>query len=75
MLRAFAPAIKAARAPGEPTTKNKAYVQAVADVNARLAAAQLTSRSEVLRGLVLQKRLRVVAAMHDVATGRVTLLD
>ena len=47
-------------------------MQAVADANAKLAAAQLTSRSEVLRGLVGQKQLRVVSAMHDIATGRVT---
>ena len=72
MLRNFGPAIKAARAPGEPNTKNKSYVQAVADANAKLAAAQLTSRSEVLRGLVEQRQLRVVSAMHDIATGRVT---
>jgi carbonic anhydrase len=32
----------------------------------------LTSRSEVLRGMVERKQLRVVSAMHDVATGRVT---
>jgi carbonic anhydrase len=74
MLRNFAPAIKAARAPGERSAKNPAFVQAVAEANARLAAAQLTSRSEVLRALVEQKTLRVVAAMHDVATGRVTFL-
>ena len=71
MLRNFAPAIKATRPDGEATSKNKAYVQAVADTNAKLAAAQLTSRSEVLRGLVERRALRVVAAMHDVATGRV----
>jgi carbonic anhydrase len=72
MLRNFAPAIKAARAPGEPNVKNAAYVQAVADANAKIAASQLTARSEVLRTLVGQKKLRVVSAMHDIATGRVT---
>jgi carbonic anhydrase len=72
MLRNFAPAIEAARAPGEPNAKNKYYVQAVADANAKLAATKLTSRSDVLRGLVEQKQLRVVSAMHDIATGRVT---
>ena len=72
MLRNFAPAIKAVRPNGEATSKNKAYVQAVADANAKLAAAQLTSRSEVLRALVEKRQLRVVSAMHDIATGRVT---
>lgn len=72
MLRNFAPAIKAAKATGEANTKNKAWVQAVADANAKLTAAQVTSRSLVLRKLVDEKKLRVVSAMHDVATGRVT---
>ena len=74
-LSSFAPAIEAARAPGGRSTGNVAYVQAVADANARLAAAQLTSRSEVLRSLVERRTLRVVAAMHDVATGRVTFFS
>ena len=71
MLRNFAPAIKATKPHGEASTKNKSYVQAVADTHARLSAAQLTSRSEVMRQLVEQRTLRVVAAMHDVSTGRV----
>ena len=74
MLRNFAPAIKATRPNGEASAKNAAYVQAVAETHAKLAAAQLTSRSEVLRGLVEQRKLRVAAAMHDVATGRVSFL-
>ena len=72
MLRNFAPAIKATRASGEANGKNAAYVQAVADTHAKLGAAQITSRSEVIRKLVEQRRLRVVAAMHHVATGRVS---
>lgn len=72
MLRNFAPAIKAVRATGDATSKNKAYVQAVADANAKLTAAQLTSRSEVLRAMVEKRELRIVSAMNDIATGRVT---
>jgi carbonic anhydrase len=72
MLRNFEPAIKASQGvAGEHNAKNKAYVQAVADANAKMAATQLTARSEVLRTLVEQKQLRVVSAMHDLATGRV----
>jgi carbonic anhydrase len=74
MLRHFGPAIKATRAHGDASSKNPAYVQAVADTHARMAAGQLAARSEVMRALVEQRRLRVVAAMHDVATGRVSLL-
>jgi carbonic anhydrase len=72
MLRNFAPAIKATRPAGEASGRNPAYVQAVADMHAKLSAAQVVARSEVVRQLVAQRRLRVVAAMHDVASGRVT---
>jgi carbonic anhydrase len=72
MLRHFAPAIKASQGvAGEHNSKNKSYVQAVADANAKIAATQLTARSEVLRTPVEQQQLRVVSAMHDLATGRV----
>jgi len=53
-------------------SKNKKLVQAVADQNARDAAGLLTERSEILRSLVAQGKLRIVSAMHDVGTGRVT---
>lgn len=53
-------------------SKNKKLVQAVADQNARDAAGLLTERSEILRTLVAQGKLRIVSAMHDVGTGRVT---
>ncbi|MFY7973843.1 MAG: carbonic anhydrase family protein [Rubrivivax sp.] len=57
---------------GPRSSKNKTLVQAVADQNARDAAGLLTERSEILRTLVAQGNLRIVSAMHDVGTGRVT---
>jgi carbonic anhydrase len=69
------PAVEATTGiPGERSSKNKAFVQAVAETNARLAARTLLERSPVMAGLVDAGSLRVVAAMHDVGTGRVTLL-
>jgi carbonic anhydrase len=47
----------------------------VAIANARLGAKKLTDTSDVLRDLVAAKQLRIVAAMHDVATGRVAFLE
>jgi carbonic anhydrase len=46
----------------------------VAETNARMAAANLMSRSPVLKGMVNAGQLRIAAAMHDLATGRVTFL-
>lgn len=54
------------------TSKNKAFVQKVADENVRLTVYALTERSAVLRDLVAANRLKILGAMHDVATGRVT---
>jgi carbonic anhydrase len=56
---------------GVPSSKDKALVQRVAERNAQDAAAQLTSRSETLAGLVREGKLKIVYAMHDVATGKV----
>ena len=54
------------------TSNNKAFVQKVADKNVRLTVQALTDRSTVLKTLVVGKRLKVVGAMLDVATGRVS---
>ncbi|MGE0426270.1 MAG: carbonic anhydrase family protein [Reyranellaceae bacterium] len=67
------PAVKAnASYAGDKTSKNTAFVQAVADSNAKLAARMLTDRSAVLKGLVDAKQLLIVAAMHDLSTGKVS---
>ena len=47
------PAVEATKGiPGERTSKNKAFVQAVAETNARLAARMLIERSPAMAGLV-----------------------
>jgi carbonic anhydrase len=73
MLQNFRPAIAAAKGvDGERSSRNKKLVQAVADMNAKLAAKMLTDKSAVLRELVQKKELVIASAMHDVATGKVT---
>ena len=59
---------------GERSSKNAAFVQAVAETNAKLAARTLVDRSPIMSALIDAGSLRVVAAMHDIATGRVSLL-
>ena len=68
------PAVAATRFEGDRTTKNHAFVQAVAETNARLTAQKLTRDSKVIRELVEAKQLRIAAAMHDISTGKVTFL-
>jgi carbonic anhydrase len=64
--------IKISPVDGPQTSKNKRLVQAVADQNAQDAAAMLVARSEVLRALMGEGKLKIVAAMHDIGTGKIT---
>jgi carbonic anhydrase len=76
LLAKIRPAVEASKdAPGVHTSKNADFVQQVAITNAKLAAENLTKGSEVLRDLVAAKQLKIVSAMHDVATGRVTFSE
>jgi carbonic anhydrase len=65
---------KVAALQGAHTSKDAAFVQAVAVQNAKDAAALLLSRSTVLQELVAARKLTIAAAMHDLATGVVTWL-
>jgi carbonic anhydrase len=65
---------KVAKLQGQHTSKDVLFVQAVAEQNAKDAAASLLSRSAVLQDLVSSRQLIVAAAMHDISTGVVTWL-
>lgn len=56
---------------GQRTSKNKAFVQAVADTNVKLAAEMIVERSHVIQQLVEAGTVKVVGAMHDVKSGKV----
>jgi carbonic anhydrase len=64
--------LKIVKADGDRNSKNKGFVQSVADQNAKDAASMLTTRSGVLAELGKERKLKIVAAMHDVSTGGVT---
>ena len=76
LLQRIKPAIDANNnAPGEHTSKNKAFVQQVAVTNTKLAAQNFLKKSEVLRDLVARNELKIVSAMHEVASGRITFIE
>jgi carbonic anhydrase len=76
LLQRIKPAVETNRnAPGEHTSKNKDFVQQVATANAKLAAQTLQQESQILRDLVARNELKIVAAMHDVASGRITFME
>jgi len=76
LLKRIRPAIEAnGNAPGEHSSKNKDFVQQVAITNAKLAAQGLERDSPILGDLIAKGELKIVAAIHDVATGRITFME
>jgi carbonic anhydrase len=59
---------------GARTSKDKKFLQAVADQNVHDATAMLTARSPLLAQLVAANKLKIVPAMHAVDSGVVTWL-
>jgi len=72
VLQQIRPALTKLDYKGVPSSKDRVLVQRVAEQNARDAAMMLTSRSQTMAGLVREGKLKIVHAMHDVATGKVT---
>jgi carbonic anhydrase len=72
VLQQIRPALTKLDYKGVPSSKDKALVQRVAEQNAKDAAAQLTSRSDTMAGLVRDGKLKIVYAMHDVGSGKVS---
>jgi carbonic anhydrase len=53
----------------------EARMQAAVRVNAQASAIELARSSDLLRRLVDERRVKIVAAVYDLATGLVTFLD
>jgi carbonic anhydrase len=76
MLQNIEPAIASLGNPqGERNSRNDELVQQVAIANTKLAAQNIRKRSEVMSDLIDGGQLKVVAAMHDLATGKVSWLS
>ena len=76
MLQNIEPAIESlGKLHGERDSHNYEFVQQAAIANAKLAAQNIQKRSEVMSDLIQAGHLKVVSAMHDLATGRVSWLS
>ena len=60
---------------GARNSKNKAFVDAVTHANVDLTVKSIVTRSPVLADLIAKGQLKVVGAVHDVATGVITFRD
>lgn len=60
---------------GDRTSANHEFVDMVAEANIRDAVSDIRSRSEVLADMEKKGEIKIVGAMLNVATGRVTFLE
>ena len=76
LLKRLQPAVAAVPDfPGERTSKNPAFVDAVAAANVRLTLEEIRRISPILREMETNGNLLIVGTMYNVATGEVTFLD
>jgi carbonic anhydrase len=74
LLARIKPAITATKFEGEKSSKNAAYVDAVARTNVAVTLDTIRRRSPILADLEKKNAIRVAGAMYDLATGRVEFL-
>jgi carbonic anhydrase len=73
LLNKIKPAVDATHYDGERSSKNAAFVDAVAGTNVRLTIAAIRQRSTVLAALEKDGKLRIVGSMYHLVGGRVEL--
>ena len=74
LLARFKTAIDETVYEGSRTSKNSAFVDAVARTQVLKSAQQVRERSAVLANLEAEGKIRIVASMYDIASGAVTLV-
>jgi carbonic anhydrase len=72
LLRTLAPAIDEVSGHEPRTTKNPAFIHAVAEQNVRRTLRRIRAESDVLRELEAQGAVRIVGGVYDMDTGDVT---
>ena len=72
MLANIRPSLTKLNYVGVPSSKNKELVQKVADQNAKDAADMIMTKSTVIADLVKSGKVKIVSAMHDLATGKIS---
>jgi carbonic anhydrase len=74
LLARIKPAVAATKFEGEKSSKNAAYVDAVAATNVTLTVAEIRRRSPVLEDLEKKGTISIVGAMYNLATGMVSFV-
>jgi carbonic anhydrase len=71
LLDKIKPAVTATQFSGERTSKNDAFVDAVAATNVRQTVQDIRRRSEVLAGMEKDGKIKIVGSMYHLAGGKV----
>ena len=76
VIQAIRPAVEGVtNVPGERDSHNPAFVMAATESNVRLTVEKIRSDSPILAELERTGQIRIVGAMLDIGTGRVTYLN
>jgi carbonic anhydrase len=75
LLARIKPAMSATTFSGEKSSKNAAYVDAVARTNVRLGIENIRRRSPILADLEKKETIQITGGMYDVATGAVEFVS
>lgn len=76
VVRAIRPAVDSTPSVGsDRSSANRDFVVAVTESNVRRTVDRIRAESEILRDLEQSGQIKVVGAMHDLKTGRVTFLN
>jgi carbonic anhydrase len=75
LLNKIKPAVDATHYDGERSSKNAAFVDAVAVTNVRLTLAAIQQRSSVLAALEKDAKVKIVGSMYQLVGGRVEFLS
>lgn len=74
LLEKIRPAVAATQFKGERSSKNDAFVDAVAATNVRLTVEEIRRMSPVLAGLEKDSKIKIVGAMYHLVGGKVEFL-
>ena len=75
LLKKIEPAVASVRdVPGERTSKNGKFVEAVAEANVRLTVERILKLSPILRDLETAGKIQIAGCIYDLETGRVRFL-
>jgi carbonic anhydrase len=75
LLARIKPAITETKFEGEKSSKNPAYVDAVARTNVKLGIENIRRRSPILEGLEKKGSIQITGAMYSVANGVVDFVS